>query len=385
MKRVHRTLAGLALLTAALVLPAAQPDRKSAEANLRALDEQIAMDKRRVQNDAVEKDRLNRAFRDADRSVSRAKGDLSALRAKRAERSAARQQLVTERSRRQSEREATESDLASQLRAAYFMGRSEPLKLLLNQRNPAEFGRNLTYYGYLGRLRASQIHVISENISKIDELTVRIDEEDAELAALESQQKERVGELQAARRKQDLARASLEQESRNRVAALKRKQADRERLEQVLKELIRQAEATPYDPNSPFEKLRKKLSWPVAGRVTTGFGATTDGFRSDGIEIDAEAGAEVRAVHDGVVMYSDWLPGRGLVIILDHGSGYLSLYGHNEQLFKQKETKVKAGETIATAGNSGGRKRPGLHFEIRRAGKPVDPRGWFRTSAPPAG
>jgi septal ring factor EnvC (AmiA/AmiB activator) len=85
------------------------------------------------------------------------------------------------------------------------------------------------------------------------------------------------------------------------------------------------------------------------------------------------------------VVYADWLPGRGLLIILDHGNGYYSLYGHNEQLFRQAGTRVKAGETIATAGDTGGRKEPGLYFEIRRAGKPVDPRGWFRSSAPPAG
>jgi septal ring factor EnvC (AmiA/AmiB activator) len=235
-------------------------------------------------------------------------------------------------------------------------------------------------------LRATQIHLISDNIARIDELTAKIDEEDAELAALESQQKVRVGALQEARRQQDRARANLEQESRNRSAALKRKQAERERLEQVLKEMDRLAKASPYDPNSPFGRLLGKLDWPVAGRVAVTFGGpTAGGGNSAGIEIDAAAGSSVRAVHDGLVRYADWLPGRGLLIIVDHGNGYMSLYGHNEQLFKPAETRVKAGDVIATAGDSGGRKRPGLYFEIRRAGKPVDPRPWFRTTAPPNG
>jgi septal ring factor EnvC (AmiA/AmiB activator) len=85
------------------------------------------------------------------------------------------------------------------------------------------------------------------------------------------------------------------------------------------------------------------------------------------------------------VVFADWLPGRGLLIILDHGGGYLSLYGHNEQLFKQAGATVQAGEAIASAGDSGGRNHPGLYFEIRRGGKPVDPRGWFKSSAPPTG
>ncbi len=396
MKRVPWAAAGLVLLLAALVLPAAQPDRKrieAEEANLRALTERIERERRQVQSDAVEMERLNRALHDAERSVSRANGDLSALRAQRTLRSESRQRLVAERSQRQGEREAAERDLASQLRAAYFMGRSEPLKLLLNQRNPAEFGRNLTYYGYLGRLRASQIGVIKGNIARIDELTVQIDAEDAELALLESQQKGRVAELESARRQRGRVLASLQQESQGRVATLDRLQKQREQLEQVLKKLSRAAESLPFDPDSPFAQLRGKLSWPVAGRIVANYGATiAGGLRSNGIDIDADRGAEVRAVHEGRVIHSDWLPGRGNLIILDHGNGYWSLYGHlDDELFARVGTRVTAGEKIATVSDTGGRKKPGLYFEIRRATRPnaapvpVDPRGWFRTSTPPAG
>jgi len=386
MKRVPRTWAALALLLAAVVLPAAQPDRKRTEANLRSVTERIERVQRQVQQDAVEKDRLNRDLREADRSVSRAQGELSGLRSERAERNLERRNLVAERERRQAERQQTEADLATQLRAAYFMGRNEPLKLLLNQRNPAQFGRNLTYYGYLGRLRASQISVINENIARIDELTAQIDEEDERLAELEGRQKARVADLEAARRQRGRVLASLERESRSRTATLQRLQQQQQQLERLLKELSRVAESAPFDPNDPFARLRGKLAWPVAGRLVTSFGETVvGGLRSNGVEIDADRGTNVLAVHEGRVVYSDWLPGRGLLIILDHGNGYLSLYGHNEQLFKPVGTRVDAGDTIATAGDSGGRKRSGLYFEIRRAGKPVDPRGWFRTSTPPSG
>lgn len=383
MKRVPRASAGVALLLAGLVLPAAQPDRQRTEANLRSVTERIERVQKQVQKDAVDKDRLNRDLRAAERSVSKAHGELSRLRSERAERDAERRRLVAERERRQAEREQTEADLATQLRAAYFMGRNEPLKLLLNQRNPAQFGRNLTYYGYLGRLRASQITLINQNIAAIDELTAKIDVEDARLAELEGRQKARVGELEAARRQRGRVLASLQKESQNRAATLQRLQRQQQQLERLLKELSRVAEAAPFDPNDPFARLRGKLSWPVAGRLVTSFGETVaGGLRSNGVEIDADRGTNVRAVHEGRVVYSDWLPGRGLLIILDHGNSYLSLYGHNEQLFKPVGTRVEAGDTIATAGDSGGRKRAGLYFEIRKAGKPVDPRGWFRSGAP---
>jgi septal ring factor EnvC (AmiA/AmiB activator) len=375
---------GLVLLLCAVSLPAAQPDRKRTEANLKAVTERMERVQRQVQQDAVEKDRLNRDLREAEQSVAKAHGELSRVRSQRSERNAERERLLAERAERESERERTQADLATQLRAAYFMGRNEPLKLLLNQRSPAQFGRNLTYYGYFGRQRASQINLITGHIAALDELKVKIDEEDAQLALLEGERKGRVVELETARRQRGRVLASLEKESRSRSATLARLQQQREQLDRLLKELSRVTESAPFDPNDPFAKLRGKLAWPVAGQLATAFGDTiAGGLRSNGIEINADRGTNVRAVHEGRVVYADWLPGRGLLIILDHGNGYLSLYGHNEQLFKQAGTTVQAGDAIATAGDSGGRSKSGLYFEIRRGGKPVDPRGWFKSSAPP--
>jgi septal ring factor EnvC (AmiA/AmiB activator) len=386
MKRVLWRSAGLALLLAAMVVPAAQPDRKRTEADLRSLTERLEKIQRQVQQDTADKDRLSRDLRDAERLVSRAHGDLSKLRSQRAERAASRQRLVDERTRRQAEKQKTEADLVNQLRAAYFMGRNEPLKLLLNQRNPAQFGRNLTYYGYLGRLRATQVHAISDNIAQIDELTAQIDEEDNQLAALEGQQKERVGELESARRQRGKVLATLQKEAQSRTATLARLQKQRQELEGLLKRLSRVAEAVPFDPNDPFAKLRGKLSWPVAGQLKVSFGEIVVGsLRSNGVEIDADRGTTVRAVQGGLVTYSDWISGRGLLMVIDHGNGYITIYGHNEQLLKAVGSRVEAGDAIATAGDSGGRKSPGLYFEIRKGGKPVDPRGWFRTGTPPAG
>ncbi|MFO1505217.1 MAG: peptidoglycan DD-metalloendopeptidase family protein [Steroidobacteraceae bacterium] len=377
-------LLALGLWFATLALPAAQPDRARTEANLRSLKERIERIQRQVQEDAAEKDRLTRDLRAAEQSVSKAQGELGKVRTQRTETSAERARLQAERTRHQAERDRTQADLAQQLRSAYMMGRSEPLKMLLNQRSLSSFQRNLTYYGYFGRDRAAKIGIITKNIAEIDELARRIEEQDNELAQLELQRQRKVQELDKARKSRGQVLASLTAESRNRGAQLKRLQQQQQQLENLLTELRRATEATPFDPNDPFARLQGKLSWPVAGKLEVTYGETiAGGLRSNGIEIAADRGTPVRAVHEGRVIFADWLSGRGLLIILDHGNGYLSLYGHNEQLFKQAGATVQAGEAIAAAGDSGGRARPGLYFEIRRAGKPVNPSGWFKSPSPP--
>jgi septal ring factor EnvC (AmiA/AmiB activator) len=125
------------------------------------------------------------------------------------------------------------------------------------------------------------------------------------------------------------------------------------------------------------------LSWPVAGKLIASFGQTrAGGVKWDGVLLSGAQGSAVRAVYHGRVVYADWLSGLGLLTIIDHGDGYLSLYGHNERLYKEVGERVTAGDTIATVGDSGGRSTPALYFEIRKAGRPIDPRPWFKSAAP---
>jgi murein hydrolase activator len=374
---------GLAML-GSLAASGATPSRTRTEADLKAVEARIERVRQQVQRDAEQKDRLSRDLRAAEQSVAGVRSELSRLRDERTQRNAAREKLDAERAERESARNQMRQDLAEQIRAAYIMGRHEPLKLLLNQRNPAQFGRNLAYYGYFGRLRASQIGEINANLAKIDELKAKIEEEDAELRRIEEARQQRLTEMEKARRLRGRVLANLEKESRSRSATLARLQTQQTQLERLLRELSRAVESE-SDPNDVFAKLRGKLAWPVAGHVASGFGDTrAGGVKWNGLMIDADQGATVKAVHDGRVMFADWLSGFGLLIILDHGNGYMSVYGHNEQLFKKADAQVKAGETIAAAGDSGGRSQTGLYFEIRRRGKPVDPRPWFRSGAPPA-
>lgn len=366
---------------------AAQPSRRDrTEADLGRVNAQIERIRRQVQKDAVERDRMSRELRAAEQSVSTARGELEKLQAERARRNAELARLAAQRKEKEARRTQLRESLEAQLRTAYFAGRGEPLKLLLNQRDPAEAGRNLAYYGYFGRQRAVAIGEINANLAEINELSARIEEEEAELRQLEEARATRVTELETARRKRGQVLAKLEQDSRNRSASLAQLQRQQAQLEKLLADLSRALESAPVDPDNPFAKLRGKLAWPVAGKLAASFGQVRAGaVRWNGLLISAARGQPVKAVHDGRIAYADWLPGMGLLIIVDHGNGYLSLYGHNETLYKQTGAGVKAGETIAAAGDSGGRAESGLYFEIRRAGKPVDPRPWFRTRDPPSG
>ena len=177
--------------------------------------------------------------------------------------------------------------------------------------------------------------------------------------------------------------ASLEAQSHTRAQNLERLKSEQAGLEKLLRELRAAMARFPVEGNDAFTRLRGQLNWPVSGQLVARFGdARAGGVRWDGVLVATERGTPVRAVCAGRVIYADWLPGLGLLAIVDHGDGYLSLYGHNDRLLKAAGETVAAGDTIAAAGDSGGSSRPELYFEIRKAGKPVDPRPWFRAPDP---
>jgi septal ring factor EnvC (AmiA/AmiB activator) len=379
-------IGGLALAGAGLAgTPAARPeaDARKTEAQLEAVKAEIERVTREVSQSQVERDRLTRDLKSAELSVGQARAALTEIRHQRAEHAARRAALTTEQREREAQLARNRADLAGQLRAAYLIGRQEPLKLLLNQEDPALAGRMFAYYGYFGRARAGQIKLIEDDVQRLSELTAALDAEDAQLAALEQRQRSELNGLEHARSQRSSVLASLDAESRGRAASLERLRSQQSGLEQLLRELRAAIERYPLEANDAFTKLRGKLAWPVSGHLVARFGDTrAGGVHWDGVLVATERGAPVKAVCDGRVIYADWLPGLGLLAIVDHGDGYLSLYGHNERLFKAAGEHVAAGDTIAAAGDSGGSGRPELYFEIRKAGRPVDPRPWFKAADP---
>jgi septal ring factor EnvC (AmiA/AmiB activator) len=239
------------------------------------------------------------------------------------------------------------------------------------------------YYSYFGRARAGQIDRIEADVGKIEELDEALEQEEAQLAELEANRRDELARLEGARTQRGQVLASLKAESKTRTAALERLTREQAGLEKLLKQLRRAIEKFPVDTNDAFARLRGKLAWPVVGKIVAQFGEQrAGGVKWDGVLVQTDRGSPVRSVYHGRVIFADWLPGLGLLTIVDHGQGYLSLYGHNERLFKAAGERVTAGDTIASAGDSGGSSRPELYFEIRKEGRPMDPRPWFKAAKP---
>jgi len=336
-----------------------------------------------VGEEQAEHDRLSQELHSAEVSVGRARESLETIRHQRAERAARRGTLANEKKEAQASIAKERTELAGQLRAAYLIGHEEPLKLLLNQKDPARAGRMFVYYSYFGRERADEIHAIETDVTRLEGLDTELAEQDAKLAELEKQQKTQLTAVEQARQRRTVVLANLETESHNNAQNLERLRSQQAGLEKLLRELREAMAKYPVDTNSAFGQLRGKLAWPVTGHLVARFGETrAGGVKWDGVLVAAERGASVRAVYQGRVIYSDWLSGLGLLLIIDHGDGYMSLYGHNERLYKAVGDKVGAGDEIASAGDSGGSSRPELYFEIRKAGKPLDPRPWFKAAQP---
>ncbi len=357
-----------------------------AEAELKAVRSQIDKVRAELQKDAGRRDKLTREIEETEKTVSSARGELERLRRERAEHAARRAELAARRRAEEASLARDREALAGQIRAAHMIGHEEPLKLLLNQRDPAQAGRVLTYYQYFGRARAAQIAAINGHIEELNTLDAALAVEEQRLAALEEQQRGEVSKLQSARERRGKALQTLEAESKNRARELERLKDQQGGLEKLVRELRRALERIdkfPTDSKDAFARLRGKLAWPVSGKVTASFGQTrVGGLKWDGVLVAGSQGSPVRAVYHGRIVYADWLSGLGLLTIVDHGDGYLSLYGHNERLFKDVGERVKAGDTIATMGDSGGRQSPALYFEIRKGGRPVDPRPWFKSASP---
>jgi septal ring factor EnvC (AmiA/AmiB activator) len=355
-------------------------DASQARAQLEAVRSQIARITRQVSRGQAERDRLTRQLRATEESVGQAEAALDGVRQQRAATSAQRSQLEAQKHQREADLASNRNALAGQLRAAYLIGRQEPLKLLLNQGDPARAGRMFVYYSYFGRARALQIQAIEADLQRIGQLDVKLQAQDAKLASLQQAQQAQVSALQQARSQRLQVLASISAQTRTRSARLARLRRQQSGLESLLAQLRRATASLPAESlgNSPFAHLRGRLPRPVVGRVIESYGQIrAGGLKWQGDLFATVRDAPVHAVSQGRVVYADWLAGLGLLIIIDHGGGYMSLYGHNGRLYESVGQRVAAGQTIAEAGDSGGSVRPELYFEIRKGGKPLDPRLWL--------
>ncbi|MEN8175738.1 MAG: peptidoglycan DD-metalloendopeptidase family protein [Pseudomonadota bacterium] len=276
--------------------------------------------------------------------------------------------------------------LAEQVRAGYLMGRQPRLKLLLNQDDPGRLGRILAYYDYLNRRRKQRIEETRASLQALSQTEAALHQENARIESLLAEQRTARLRLEKTRTRRAEWLAGLDADIARRSGEVTRLEADARRLEDLLDRLKKMQEelaaaqlemATGAADTGPFKKRRGKLSWPASGTLSASFGSPKGaGISWDGVVISAAEGDPIRAIHAGRVVFSDWLKGYGLLLIIDHGDGFMSLYGYNQSLFKETGEWVSADDVVASVGDSGGREHAGLYFGIRHNGRAINPAGW---------
>lgn len=374
--------------------------RGAASRELRAVDERVADS--------------SRALHVAETELAREQESLAQLNAR-------RETLKTQQA-------AQRRELAALLRAAYAQGDQAPLKVMLAQDRVADAQRQMTYYGYLQRQRLQRAAALSAELDELERVETQIVEKRTALDAARVRQQTQLAALAHDRKARAVTLGELELQYRDRRVREQALGSDAQALQQVIgrlraaaaraaaervaaeraaaKAAAAKAAAASSKPNGsrvagsrtnngtkptaaqavpPRQTANVApvrvggFGWPLSGNLVAGFGGRMpDGRASSGLLIAAGLGTPVRAVADGNVVFAEWMTGYGLILIVDHGNGYLSLYAHNESLLKDVGATVKRGDAVARVGNSGGLEQPALYFELRRNGQPVDPGSWLR-------
>ncbi|WP_045738615.1 peptidoglycan DD-metalloendopeptidase family protein [Xanthomonas sp. MUS 060] len=303
------------------------------------------------------------------------------------------------------------AELAQWLRAAYAIGDNAPLKLLLAQDRVADANRLLTYHRYLQRERAQRIASLTHELQALEQVQRDVAQQRQQLSQAQRRQQEQAAALQRDRKQRASVVLELDQRYQDRSEREKALGQDAKALETLLanlraaaaraeaerraaaKRAAAEQAAQARAGNNPHAggKVPPKvmasgpplkvggLGWPLSGDLLARYGGRLpDGRTSNGVLIAAPAGSTITAVADGTVVFSEWMTGYGMILIVDHGNGYMSLYAHNDTLLRDAGDRVKRGDPVAKVGNSGGQGRPALYFELRHNGQPVDPASWLQ-------
>ncbi|MBY4678913.1 murein hydrolase activator EnvC family protein [Marinobacterium arenosum] len=371
----------LALLCLLLLLPgasaqAAQP--KASEAQLKKLKQQISSVQQRIRRNQGQARELTAALRDSEQAIGRISQQISQLDSQLSELTSNAKGLEQKRDQLKADLASRAERIRAQIRQQHMLGRQPRLELLLNLGDPEQLARHMRYYDSVNKALAQQMQQFRDQLASLNQTETALDETGQAMVdkrralGLEAN---KLGRAQADRKK---TLATLNTQIRSDQKRLTQLKADQKQMEQLLAELQRSLELASLNSNDKaFTELRGKLPWPLKGRLKRGFGSESHGITYDGIWIEGKNGSAVKAVHSGRVVFSDWLRGYGMVLIIDHGSGYMSLYGYNQSLLRSPGDWVSAGETIATVGQSGGHATPGLYFAIRHKGKATNPHRWL--------
>ena len=351
---------------------------KVKERELEQVRERISELKQSMDQSASERDRLTSELQDTEVSISEQRMRIKEIEREQRFAENRKKALDTDLAERKAHLDVESGELAAQVRAAYMSGSQEKIKLLLSQRDPATLGRLMAYYRYLNDYRADNIAAVMVEIQKLDELRSQIAAEEARLAGLAKSRYAELSKLNSAQEERQVLLASLRKKINTEGQEVDRLAAQENDLTRLIAELTSILSDYPISSEEPFSKHKGKLTWPVAGTLIHDYGQPRVGgkIKWNGVVLAAPRGREVRAVYHGRIAFADWLAGMGLLVIVDHGEGYMTLYGYNETILKNTGDWVAPGDVIATVGDSGGQQRSSVYFELRRGTKPVNPGQW---------
>ena len=358
-------------------------DRATKEKELKQLTQRIEKLKNSIEKKENSKSGFIKQLRSAERKIGKMSQKITKSNKAIKSQKNALAKLEQEKSKIRKKIGAQNQALARQIHSAYTLGQQEQAKLLFSQKDANLLQRNLVYYQYFSRYRLDVIEQSKANFALLLENERKIIDTKKALQKELKQQKKRHAELTRDRKKRKSIIANLDKDLKKEGKYLSRLEENAENLRQLIESIqdILTDIPTPQTPHKKFADLRGKLSWPVKGQVAKLFGKPKppSSLRWQGVMIKAKSGNNVRAISHGRVAFADWLRGMGNLVIIDHGDGYISLYGHNESIYKSAGEWVEPGEVIASIGNSGGQKDPGVYFEIRYRGKPKNPSRWCHT------
>ncbi|WP_226703584.1 murein hydrolase activator EnvC family protein [Microbulbifer elongatus] len=371
-----------ALLSSLFVVPAcfAQAAEEEQQARLAEIKQRIESLQQELNQVKSERDQLLKDLESNEKDISELLQRIDKIKSDMQSRGEKLQELKQEEKQLEDSRRSMQRRVEQEVAAAYRLGRQEQIKLLLNQQDPQHIARQLRYHDYFLKQRSRVIGDYVSTLEQLSTVSTGIQREQDTLARERSQLEEKRRDLVSAQKSRQRTLDKLARQLASKSGELDQLHSDRSRLQRLVDEVGR-AIASLINPSdqTPFAKQRGRMQWPTSGRRANAYGQRrANGITWTGVTLRANEGAPVKAIHRGRVVFADYLRGQGMLIILDHGDGYMSLYGHNQSLNRAIGEWVERGDTIAKVGNTGGISQPGLYFEIRRHGKPQDPTVWCR-------
>ncbi|WP_435275272.1 murein hydrolase activator EnvC family protein [Psychrobium sp. nBUS_13] len=345
---------------------------------LNAIKGKIDQQKSILAKQKKQQQRLNNLLRDTDKKIASSANDLFNTQQQQKTAQQNQIQLVSRKKALTKTQTHQRQVLAKQLKSAYMTGNHDLMQLLLNQEQSSKTERLLGYYHYLNKARVQALNELKQTFEELQTVEQQLIDTLAKLDNLLKQQQQAQALLKKQKKTRSTALAQLRKSYQTNSAQLEQYQLSELDIKQLLANQQQEAEPT-KKPLNGLGKLRGRLAKPTKGRTTHLFGQKRSGqLRWKGVTVVGREGQSVNAVYHGKVVFSDWLKGFGLVLVLDHGSGYMSLYGHNQALLKKAGDYVEQNEQVALLGQSGGQSTPGLYFEIRHKGKAINPNRWFK-------